>query len=155
MVIRTAREEDVSGIMNLLRQVAKVHYEGRSDIFLPKTKHTEESVKAILKDENSPVLVAEENGEIIGHAFLQIHRHKNHPTLKAFTTLHLDDLCVDEKARGKGVGTALYRAVEELAKELGCYDITLNVWECNPAAMKFYRSLGLSPLRTTMEQIVK
>lgn len=155
MTIRTAREEDIAGIMNLLSQVARVHYEARSDIFRAETKHDEESVRKILKDENSPVLVAEEDGKIIGHAFLIIHAYENHPTFREFTSLHLDDLCVDEKARGKGVGTALYRAVEKTAKNLGCYNVTLNVWECNPAAKKFYESLGLLPLRTTMEQIIK
>lgn len=155
MVIRAAREEDVAGIMNLLKQVARVHYEGRSDIFLPKTKHDEDDVKKILCDKSSPILVAEEDGKIIGHAFLEIHDYRNHPTFCGFTTLHLDDLCVDEAARGKGVGTALYRAAESMAKELGCHNLTLNVWECNPNAKKFYAALGLQPIRTTMEQIIK
>ena len=35
-----------------------------------------------------------------------------------------------------------------------CYNVTLNVWECNPTAKKFYEKCGLSVLKTGMEQIL-
>ena len=69
-------------------------------------------------------------------------------------TLYIDDLCVDEAVRGQGVGRALYERVEALARELGCHDIMLNVWECNPGAKAFYEALGLVPYQTGMEKIL-
>ena len=62
---------------------------------------------------------------------------------------------MDEHARGKHVGTALFEHVKAYAREQGFYNITLHVWECNPAAMAFYKALGLEPQYTSMEMIIQ
>ena len=67
---------------------------------------------------------------------------------------YIDDICVDENARGKGVGKAVYEYVRAWAKEEGYYNLTLNVWSCNPGAMKFYLAMGLTPYKTGMETIL-
>jgi len=69
-------------------------------------------------------------------------------------TLYVDDICVDESCRGQGIGRLLYDAVKDYAKTQGFYNITLNVWNCNPSAMKFYESLGLAPQKVCMEEIL-
>ena len=48
----------------------------------------------------------------------------------------------------------LYRAALDLARELGCYNLTLNVWSCNPEAMAFYERMGLKPLKVGMEAVL-
>lgn len=58
--------------------------------------------------------------------------------MKDFTTLYIDDLCVDENSRGQHVGRKLYEYVLNYAREQGCYDVTLNVWEGNDNARAFY-----------------
>ena len=70
------------------------------------------------------------------------------------TTLYIDDICVDEKARGKHIGKALFEYVKAFAKEKGCYNITLHVWECNPGAVAFYKALGMKPQFTSMEMVL-
>lgn len=40
------------------------------------------------------------------------------------------------------------------AKEEGYYNLTLNVWSCNPGAMKFYLAMGLTPYKIGMEAIL-
>ena len=69
-------------------------------------------------------------------------------------TLYIDDICVDENARGKHIGKTLYEYVLSYAKENDYYNITLNVWTCNPGAMKFYESLGFLPQKIGMEMIL-
>ena len=69
-------------------------------------------------------------------------------------TLYIDDLCVDEALRGKHIGKELYEAALVLAKDNGCYNLTLNVWSCNPSALKFYESQGLMPQKICMEKIL-
>ena len=69
-------------------------------------------------------------------------------------TLYIDDICVDENARGRHVGKALYDYVINYAKEYGCYNVTLNVWSCNPSALKFYEKMGLVPQKIGMEKII-
>ncbi len=69
-------------------------------------------------------------------------------------TLYIDDLCVDEEARGKHVGTALYEHVLHFAKENGYYNVTLNVWADNKKAVGFYEKLGLHVQKIGMEKIL-
>jgi ribosomal protein S18 acetylase RimI-like enzyme len=69
-------------------------------------------------------------------------------------TLYIDDLCVDENARGRGIGKGLYNAAQELARSSGCYNLTLNVWCLNESAMRFYESCGLVPQKIGMEKIL-
>ena len=78
----------------------------------------------------------------------------NDNVLTDIKTLYIDDLCVDEGLRGRHVGKSLYEAATQLAKELGCYNLTLNVWSCNPSAMRFYEAQGLVPQKVTMEVIL-
>ena len=86
----------------------------------------------------------------LGYAFCIIETPKATSSLKSVKTLYIDDLCVDETARGAHIGTALYQYVTEFAREIGCQRITLNVWCLNESAMRFYEKRGLSPLKITM-----
>ena len=43
---------------------------------------------------------------------------------------------------------------KDYAKNNGFYNVTLHVWNCNPGAMRFYESLGLTPQYTNLELIV-
>lgn len=52
------------------------------------------------------------------------------------------------------MGKRLFAAVEALARELNCYDLTLNVWEGNDAARAFYDNLGMKPLKTYLEKVL-
>ena len=68
--VRSARKEDIPALMELLKQVNRVHHEGRPDLFKLATKYTPEELDVILEDENKPVFVCEdEDGLILGHGF--------------------------------------------------------------------------------------
>ena len=56
-----------------------------------------------------------------------------------FKSLFIDDLCVDQEARGQHIGESLFEYVKSEAKQLGCYEVTLNVWAGNTPAEKFYK----------------
>ena len=61
---------------------------------------------------------------------------------------------MDAACRGQGVATALYRHVLGYAREIGCHNVTLNVWECNPGARAFYDAMGMSVQKTCLEQVL-
>ncbi|MBQ9437700.1 MAG: GNAT family N-acetyltransferase [Lachnospiraceae bacterium] len=155
-MIRRAEEKDVPKIMDLLLQVCMVHHNGRPDIFKgPATKYTEEQLKAILADENKPVFVyAGEEDEVLGYAFCIFKCLPEDNILTDIKSLYIDDLCVDETQRGKGIGKALYEYVLGYAEKTGCYNVTLNVWACNESARRFYEGLGLVPQKIGMEKIL-
>ncbi len=155
MEIRFAQERDVDGIISLLRQVGQVHREGRPDIFRARAqKYTPEQVLSLLSAPDKPIFIAAEGDFVLGYGFCQLKEHQNDPVIADLKTLYIDDLCVDENFRGKGVGKALYQEICRYAKLQGCYNVTLNVWSCNPTAMKFYEKLGLVPQKIGMEQVL-
>lgn len=156
MNVRRAKQEDVPRILELLVQVDMTHHNGRPDLFKgPATKYNAEELKTILADEKTPVFVCEiEDGTVAGHAFCVHKQIVGDSILTDVKTLYIDDICVDEACRGRGVGKALYRYVVEYAKATDCYNVTLNVWSCNPGAIKFYEAMGLKPQKIGMELIL-
>ncbi len=156
-MIRRAEQRDIPDILNLLVQVDMVHHNGRPDLFKgPATKYNAEELAAILRDERTPVFVLtdETDTHVLGHAFCVLQQHVNDHVLTDIKTLYIDDICVDEHARRQHVGRRLYDAVISFAREIGCYNVTLNVWACNPAAQAFYESCGMKPQKTGMETIL-
>ena len=155
-MIRKAQFKDIQKLGELLLQIDLVHHNGRPDIFKVGKKYNEEQLSALLHDENRPILVSvDENDTVMGYAFCIFQQHKDDNVMTDIKTLYIDDLCVDESARGKGVGRVLYDAAVSLAKETECYNVTLNVWSCNESALRFYEKLGLVPQKIGMEMILK
>ncbi len=156
MLIRRAEEKDMPDILKLLSQVLMVHHQGRPDLFKGGArKYTEAELAEMIRDDNRPIFVGvgEEN-RVLGYAFCVFIQHINDNILTDIKTLYIDDLCVDEEIRGQHVGKQLYEYVIAFAKEQGCYNVTLNVWELNPVAKKFYESCGLVPQKIGMEKIL-
>lgn len=154
--IRRAVPEDIPGIIRLLYQVDMVHHNGRPDLFRgPATKYGEAQLREIIADDSTPVFVfADDDGAVRGHAFCIFQQHRDDPVLTDIRTLYIDDICVDEQVRRQHIGERLYRRVLDFAREAGCYNITLNVWACNPAAQAFYEKCGMKPQKIGMETIL-
>ena len=153
--VRKANKEDIKRIIELLHQVNMVHHVLRPDLFKPHTtKYNEQELEAMLDDDSKPIFVYDD-GMVLGYAFCQITEVRDNQLLEDIKTLYIDDICVDEQARGRHVGKALYEYVLDYAKSIGCNNITLNVWEGNEPALHFYRNMGMQVQKTTMEVILK
>ncbi len=153
--VRRAKEQDIPAIMELLKQVNRVHHEGRPDLFKLATKYTGEELRTILDNDQTPVFVCtDENDRVLGHGFCILKRPENTKLLNDLLTLYIDDICVDRTARGQHIGGAIYEYILAYARRCGCYNVTLNVWNCNPGAMRFYEKLGLVPYKVGMEKIL-
>lgn len=152
--IRKANRGDTKRIIELLHQVNMVHHTIRPDLFKPHTtKYDEQELESLLNDDCSPIFVYDD-GDVRGYAFCQVSEVKDHQLLQDIKTLYVDDICVDECARGQHVGRALFEYVRDYARQIGCRSITLNVWEGNEAALNFYRRMGMQVQKTTMETLL-
>ncbi len=154
-MIRRAEEKDIGEILRLLRQVNNVHAAFRPDLFVrDERKYGPEELRDILRDDARPVFVYPgEDGTVMGYAFAVTEEYGGGNQTKR-RTLYIDDICVDEGCRGRGVGSALYRHAVGYARSVGCHNVTLNVWSPNAAAMKFYEAMGMKPYKVGMEQIL-
>ncbi len=153
MLIRTAAEQDIPGILELLLQVCRVHHQIRPDIFREGgRKYTAQELLGILSDESKPIFIADDRGSVAGYCFCQIRNYAGEGALTPRRELYIDDLCVDESRRGQHIGTALFRHTEDFAKSIGCRFLTLNVWQGNDSAMAFYQDAGLTRRSSILEK---
>ena len=150
--IRRAAVGDEKAILCLLEQVLLVHHCIKPDLFLDHgSKYTEDDLRKMFEDDTNPIFVAvDDTGKMLGHCFTQI-KHLESPNLITQNTLFIDDLCIDENARGQHVGKAMYEYACEYARLHDCRRVTLHVWEGNDSAIKFYEAMGMKAYQYSME----
>ena len=157
MIIRKAKEKDIPRILELLEQVLQIHADIRPDIFIPgTTKYTIDELRELMKHKKKPIYVAVDDDNVcVGYAFCQLREQPFSNNMVPFKTFFIDDLCVSQEARGQHVGESLFEYVKNEAKELGCYEVTLNVWAGNTPAEKFYEKMGMRTKERQMEYILE
>ena len=114
MKIRKAEEKDIPRLLALLEQVLQIHAEIRPDIFIPgTTKYTVCELAELLKQEDKPIYVAVNEDDVcMGYAFCQMKEQPFSTNMIPFKSLFIDDLCVDQQARGQHIGESLFEYVK-------------------------------------------
>ena len=101
------------------------------------------ALEEIAASEACHLLVAEdESGGVLGSVTLVVFR------IPTGVRSWIEDVVVDESARGRGVGEALNRYALKLAYGLGCKTVDLTSRPSREAANRLYQKLGFE-LRTT------
>lgn len=134
MAIRVAVAGDEGEILRMIRALAV--YEREPDA----VKATEASIRIALFDPGATVhaFIAEADGRAVGLALWFL----NYSTWTGSHGIYLEDLYLDEAARGRGVGRALLGAVAREARARGCARIDWAVLDWNVTAQRFYRRMG-------------
>ncbi len=140
ITIKIPQIEDFNRINELAKQVHELHVNWRPDLFL--------SVEEVISKENfekmiqaKEIFVAKIEDEIAGYITFNI-KEKNNPNMRYRKQLQIEAICIDEKNRGKGIGTQLLKHVKQYGKENDCTDIYLTVNEENVSAIKMYEQFG-------------
>lgn len=103
-----------------------------------------EELQAIVDSPDSVLYVAHLDGRIVGSLTLAFYRI---PTgLKAW----IEDVVVDDSARGQGVGEALNRAAIAEAGHRGAKNVSLTSRASREAANRLYQRLGFQPYETNL-----
>ena len=155
MNIRIAREDELDRINELRKQVNDLHVEGKPDVF--KSGFCDELrdfINVIFKDPEQDIIVCEQNGEIAGFAVVHHIVKPENPFMKERDFLDIDEFCVDERWRRRGVATKMIEYIKDYAKEKGLHRIELNMWEFNEAALAFYEAAGFETFRRYMEMFI-
>jgi GNAT superfamily N-acetyltransferase len=137
VAIRVATPADVPTILHFIRALAR--YEKLEGEVIA----DEPALHATLFGERpaAEVLIAELSGAPVGFALF----FTSYSTFLARPGLYLEDLFVDEAARGRGAGLALMSALARIAVERGHGRFEWSVLDWNMPALDFYRSLGALP----------
>ncbi|KAF5986305.1 gnat family protein acetyltransferase [Fusarium coicis] len=111
------------------------------DAFLEES-YTETSIVNDLNDPNKDVIMATNSDDgVLGFAYLT--RGSSEPCVENMEkTVELQRIYVHPDSDGAGVGKALEKAIESMAKEQGFKSLWLGVWEENPRAIRAYEKWG-------------
>ena len=132
MVIRKAKKKDIAQLSVLLDKY-RIFYKQSSDI-----NSATEFIKKRMKREESVIFIAEQNKELLG--FTQLFPIFSSVGLKR--SWLLNDLYVDEKARGMGVAGKLLNAAKDLGAETESRWLLLQTASDNTIAQKVYEKNG-------------
>jgi len=132
--IRAAELRDVTAIVSLIRELAE--FENLTHLL----QVTPEKLRPHLFGERAVVeaLVAESAGEVVGFAVF----FTNFSTFLAQPGLYLEDLYVQPRQRGRGVGEALLSRVGRIAVERDYGRFEWSVLDWNANAIRFYEKMG-------------
>lgn len=140
ITIEIPRIENFDKVNKLAKQVHELHVKWRPDLFL--------SVDEVISKENfeemieaKEIFIAKIQDEIVGYITFNI-KEKNNPSMRYRKQLKIEAICVDEKNRGKGIGTELLKHIKEFGKENNCTDLYLTVNKENENAIKVYEEFG-------------
>ena len=102
------------------------------------------ALEEIVANPSSALFVARVDGQVVGGLTLALYRI---PTgLKAW----IEDVVVDEAARGHGVGEALNRAALAEARRRGAKDVSLTSRPSREAANRLYQRIGFEARQTNL-----
>lgn len=153
--IEIAKVEDAEDIAKIAYQVAQLHDEALPEYFKPVPKEEQLcGIQDMLKDEKIVVFKAIYDGKICGFLFLEM-IHRVSQGLRFSTYGCILNLGVDKKYRGRGLGAALLKFVEEYVHDRGGEALDLSVFAFNEKAIKLYESLGYDVIDVSMRKILK
>lgn len=152
ILIRNAVPADCARIRPLQEQIAALHHLGRPDLFKTEARYfTQESFDKRLADPAHTMLIAEAGGQVVGYAFAWVIPYRNHATYIDFDSFYLDDICVLESHRHRGIGRKLFDRCIAEATARKCKNVELGVWAFNRDAIAFYESCGMHERVRRME----
>ena len=137
LVLRKARPDDASLILELIRELAVFeHLERECIADADLLRHF------LFEDKKAYALVAEWEGEPAGFALY----FYNFSTFLGRPGLYLEDLFVRPAFRRKGIARAIFQSLARIAVAEGCGRFEWSVLDWNANAIAFYRSLGATPM---------
>ncbi len=138
LTIRPVRENEVAVVLSFIRELAK--YERLEHEVVA----TEERLHQALFGEPRycEVVLACLGEEPMGFALF----FHNFSTFLGLPGIYLEDLFVLPSARGRGVGQQLLRWLAREAVKRGCGRLDWSVLDWNEPAIRFYKTLGATPM---------
>jgi GNAT superfamily N-acetyltransferase len=138
ITIRDARADDLPRLLELLLQLSEASQYPESDV-RPVTEEHHAALHRIDADPNTRLLVAEDEGRVVGTLTLYTLPNLSHG---GRSTALVENVVVDATLRGGGVGRLLMAEAERLAREAGCYKVALTSNNKRAPAHAFYETIG-------------
>lgn len=152
--VRRATPADLERIGRLGALLVEEHHGFDPQRFLAASRGTPEGyasfISTQLEDPDVAVLVAEDNGDVIGYTYAAVEGYDYMALRGPAGVLH--DIIVDPEHRGRGVGRLLLEATLEFFKSRGVHRVVLSTAERNEAAQCMFARAGF---RRTMIEMTR
>ena len=133
-------------------QVARLHTAWRPDLFrTAEISYPKEVLEELIQEKS--IFVAKQDGIVLGYTAFWIWETNGSCSVPR-KVMSVNDFCVDEIARGHGIGTQMMAELRILAKAFGCTDLQLTVYPQNDAAVAFYQKCGFTIKSIDMQRKV-
>ena len=153
-IVRRATPADLPVIGRLGALLVEEHYDFDPQRFLPARPRTPADyasfISTQLEDPNKTVLVADNDGDVVGYAFAAVEGYDYMALRGPAGVLH--DLIVAPEYRGRGVGRLLLGAALEFCRSRGVPRVVLSTADRNVAAQRLFASMGF---RRTMIEMTR
>jgi GNAT superfamily N-acetyltransferase len=131
--IRFASENDSKLLLDFIKRLAA--YEKKSD----QVNATVMDIKkALFKNGFAEAIIAYYKDEPVGFAIF----FYNFSTFIGKPGIYIEDLYVDEKSRGIGIGSCILSFIAGLALKRGCGMLEFSVLKWNKPSIRFYKNIG-------------
>lgn len=151
-MLELARPADRESVNALAAQVHAMHVAWRPDIYeMAGELYSEARFLDAIR--NRELYVAKPGNTVVGYVLLKI-RNYDWTGVTKRRVMVVDEICVDELCRNRGIGTRMMEEVRALAKAFGCTDLQLGVYPQNDAAVAFYQKCGFTIRSIDMQRKV-
>lgn len=134
--IDIATESDLTAIVSLLQELVGVVTDQQG----LDTKVAAANLAILLTEPNSYLLVARDGDRVVGFINFSVRRTALHTGLSGL----IDELVIDRRLRGSGVGRSLITAAADTCRRLGCVELEVSTEKTNAAACRFYKQCGFT-----------
>ena len=144
ILVREGRMADHDAMVALFDELDEFHRQARPDFFrrFDGPARTREQIAGWLAGPGSTVLVAEDDGCVIGLAVLLTRSPSAFAGAVPRKVIELDNLVVRADRRGRSIGHRLLRAMTRWARGQDATHIEVGVHAFNRDARRFYESFG-------------
>lgn len=155
--IRPYREGDLPALLALVREL-----QAHEAAIYDRMKAPEDMgawyldlLKKDCADKGGTILIAEDEGAIIGYATILTEVHEDGKGDEvAYCYAHVGDLVTARHVRGRGIGRLLLGECERRAKAAGRDELRITVLADNGRAHQVYRDFGFADLLVDMRKIL-
>lgn len=150
-IVRKATLTDLPVLLEF--EQALIEAERPMDPTIRDTKISYYDISLFIKNEDSDVFVVELNTEIVASGYAKIKADR--PYLKHDAIGYLGFMFVPEKHRGHGYNKLIMEALIKWCKARNIFELRLDVYGNNPAALRAYKKAGMTPYLINMRLDIK
>jgi len=121
IIFRPIERNDLYKVFSLLQQLTKIDYSDRDE---------DECWDKFISNNSSNSIIGIYDNEIVAYGSIVIENK-----IRGEVAGHVEDIVVDNKARGKNIGVDLIKELVKIAKDKKCYRVTLL---CDEDLSNFY-----------------